>query len=133
MSIDGVQERTRSQASWVSDRYVQKDRCAVRVKCGHTVHGLLCPAAITRDDVVPCVSRMRWVVNPELRVIPRVERFDPEFKRAAFSQREMLGQSHIKIRAAWVGEEIPASVAERQTRRGDKAARISQERPKSAS
>ena|ERR1700740_1030756 len=73
--------------------------------------------AVAADDVVAGISRMRWIVDPKLRVVENVESFGAEFEIALAENLKMLQQRKIEIRAAGIVQRIASAISEGQTAR----------------
>src|SRR5580700_11236146 len=89
-------------------------------------------ATITIDHVVAGIARVHGVVHPELGVVESIERFEPELQSVAFFDFHVLQQGHIKVKAAWVVQEISPRVSVGQPFWSRKLRRISQQRAETA-
>ena len=87
-------------------------------------------AGIATDNVVSCAAWIIRIVDSKLSVIENVKSLSTKLKLAGFADFEMLQQSHVEVHAAWIIQEVAASVAEGEPAGSHKWRWIANERAK---
>jgi len=87
--------------------------------------------AVATNQVVARIAGVRGVVDSKLRVVENVECFSAELEVPLPEDLEMLQERNVEIETAWIAQEIPAGIPERQTARSREGPRIQKERSES--
>ncbi len=63
---------------------------------------------------------MRWVIDPELRVVEDIESLGAEFEIAFSENFEVFQEGDIEIYAAGIAHRISSAISKSQSARSDK-------------
>ena len=85
---------------------------------------------IAADSVVPAAARIIGVVYSELSVIKNIEKVCVELKLSGLRDLKVLYQTHIKVQAARIIQEVSTGIAKGQSPRCHELRWITQQRAK---